>query len=127
MRSGDIPFKFDVTDLVARARRQVSGRVGNVTLNLPFVSIEVSPKDRERKVAREIVLRLRDRRVLSAWECCDNCIDNALASLREIRQIIYRQGSRARRHARRATVSAARRNGGRHSPVHDVRGTLEAR
>lgn len=88
MRSGEIPFKFDLTDLVARARRQISGRVGNVTLSLPFVSIEVSPKDRERQVAREIVLRLRDRRVLSAWECCDNCIDNALASLRDIRQLI---------------------------------------
>jgi hypothetical protein len=88
MRSGDIPFKFDLTDLIARARRQVSGRVGNITLSLPFLSIEVSPKDREREAAREIVIRLRDRRVLSAWECCDDCIDNALASLREIRQFI---------------------------------------
>ncbi|MCW2337494.1 GNAT superfamily N-acetyltransferase [Sphingobium sp. B2D3A] len=57
-------------------------------MNLPFVSIAVSPKDRERQVARRIVLRLRDRRVLSAWECCDDCIENALASLNEIRQLI---------------------------------------
>ena len=68
MRSGTIPFKFDMTDLLARVRRQVSSRLGNVTLNLPFVSIAVNPKDRERQVAREIVIRLRDRRVLSAWE-----------------------------------------------------------
>ena len=88
MRSGDIPFKFDLTDLLGRARRQVAGRIGDVTLNLPFISIAVSPKDRERQVAREVVLRLRDRRVLSAWECCDGCIDNALASLKEIRQLI---------------------------------------
>jgi hypothetical protein len=88
MRSGDIPFKFDLTDLLARARRQVASRIGDVTLNLPFISIAVSPKDRERIVAREIVLRLRDRRVLSAWECCDDCIDRALASLKEIRQFI---------------------------------------
>jgi hypothetical protein len=88
MRSGDIPFKFDLTDLLARAHRQVAGRMGDVTLNLPFVSIAVSPKDRERRVAREIVLRLRDRRVLSAWECCDDCIDRALMSLKEIRQLI---------------------------------------
>jgi hypothetical protein len=71
--------------LLARARRQVKGRVGDVTLNLPFVSIPVSPKSRERKVARELVIRLKDRRVLSAWECCDDCIDKALASLQEIR------------------------------------------
>jgi hypothetical protein len=88
MRSGLIPFKFDLTELLVRARRQVSGRLGDVTLNLPFVSIAVSPKDRERKVAREIVIRLKDRRVLSAWECCDNCIDNALASLQEIRSTL---------------------------------------
>lgn len=88
MRSGTIPFKFDVSDLLARASRQVKGRLGDVTLNLPFVSITVSPKDREREVARELVIRLRDRRVLSAWECCDGCIDDALKSLGEIRQII---------------------------------------
>ncbi|MCF3934985.1 hypothetical protein L1787_16390 [Acuticoccus sp. M5D2P5] len=88
MRSGDIPFKFDLTDVLVRARRQVASRIGDVTLNLPFISIAVSPKDRERRVAREVVLRLRDRRVLSAWECCDDCIDRALSSLGEIRHFI---------------------------------------
>lgn len=88
MRSSGIPFKLDITDLLARARRQVSSRLGDVTLNLPFVSITVSPKDQERQIARETVIRLRDRRVLSAWECCDNCIDNALASLVGIRQTL---------------------------------------
>jgi len=91
MRSGTIPFKFDMTDLLARARRQVSGRLGDVTLQLPFVSIAVNPKDRERQVAREVVIRLRDRRVLSAWECCDDCIDRALTSLQEIRQTLVKK------------------------------------
>jgi hypothetical protein len=50
--------------------------------------IRVNPKDRERQVAREIVIRLKDRRVLSAWECCDDCIDRALTSLQEIRQTL---------------------------------------
>ncbi len=35
-------------------------------------------------MAREIIIRLKDRRVLSTWECCDGCIDNVLASLQEI-------------------------------------------
>src|SRR3546814_16799655 len=64
------------------------GLIGNVTINLPFVSVDVSPKDRERSVARDVVIRLRDRRVLCAWECCDSCIDQALASLQEIRRTI---------------------------------------
>lgn len=88
MRSGAIPFRFDIADLLARARRQATNRLGEVTLNLPFISIAVNPKDRERQVAREIVIRLKDRRVLSAWECCDDCIDRALASLQEIRVMI---------------------------------------
>lgn len=90
MRSGAIPFKFDMTDLLRRARRQVSNRLtgASVTLNLPFVSIGVAPQDRERQVARELLVRLKDRRVLSAWECCDDCIDRALASLQEIRQLL---------------------------------------
>ncbi|WP_156939392.1 hypothetical protein [Mesorhizobium sp. LNHC229A00] len=56
-----------------------------MTLNLPFVSISVNPRDRERQIAREVVIRLKDRRVLSSCECCDGCIDNALASLQKVR------------------------------------------
>jgi hypothetical protein len=66
MRNGAIPFRSDLVELLARARRQVSGRIGDVTLNLPFVSISVSPKALERTTAREMVVRLKDRRVLSA-------------------------------------------------------------
>lgn len=88
MRSGAIPFQFDLSDVLGRLRRVASGSIGDITLNLPFVSVAVSPKDRERQVAREIVIRLKDRRVLSAWECCDGCIDQALASLQEIRRTL---------------------------------------
>lgn len=83
------PFKFDITGIVKRARRKAKTRlVGDVTINLPFVSFSVKLDDRERTVAREVVIRLLDRRVLSAYECCDNCIDKALASLQEIRRIL---------------------------------------
>jgi hypothetical protein len=86
MRSGAIPFQFDLADPLGRLRRLVGNRRDEVSLVLPFVSVTVSPKDRERQVAREIVIWLKDRRVLSAWECCDDCIDQALASLQEIRR-----------------------------------------
>lgn len=79
MKTETIPFMFDIADVLARARRHVGGRLGEVTLNLPFVSIAVSPRDQERRAAREIVIRLRDRRVLSVCECCDDFIDSALA------------------------------------------------
>src|ERR1700686_1775999 len=88
MRSGSIPFRFDLTDLLERARRIASKRVSGITISLPFLSIPINPKDREKEIAREIVIRLKDRRVLNAWECCDNCIGRALTSLQEIRRIL---------------------------------------
>jgi hypothetical protein len=88
MRSGKTPFKFDLGDVLARARRQVTNRLGGVTLSLPFLSFSVNPNNREQQIAREIVIRLKDRRVLSAHECCDDCIDRALASLQEIRETL---------------------------------------
>lgn len=91
MRSGAIPFQFDVSQLVARAKRLAGNHPGEVTLNLPFVSVAVSPKDREKAAAREIVIRLQDRRVLSRHECCDNCIDDSLKSLQKIRAILVEQ------------------------------------
>ncbi|MDO5632730.1 MAG: hypothetical protein Q4G22_12970 [Paracoccus sp. (in: a-proteobacteria)] len=77
-----------MTELLDRARRLRDKHVGEVTLNLPFISVAVNPKDKERQIARELVIRLADRRVLSSWECCDGCIDNALKSLGEIRGIL---------------------------------------
>ncbi len=34
------------------------------------------------------MIRLADRRVLNAWECCDGCIDGALKSIQEIRRML---------------------------------------
>ena len=83
-----MPLKFNMGELLGRAGRKWKDHVGSVTLSLPFLSFAVNPKNRERQIAREIVIRLKDRRVLSARECCDNCIDRALESLQEIRRTL---------------------------------------
>jgi hypothetical protein len=82
------PFKFDFRAQIKDARRKLNTRVGSVSINLPFLSISLNPDDLEKRVAREIVIRVADRRVLNAFECCDNCIDQALSSLQEIRRIL---------------------------------------
>jgi AcrR family transcriptional regulator len=87
MRSGKVPFRFDLRDVIARARR-LPVAVEGVSINLPFLSVTLAPQQAERDAARELVVRLSDRRVLNASECCDNCIDEALASLQGIRQVI---------------------------------------
>jgi hypothetical protein len=88
MPGSDLPFRFDMSDLLLRAKRQWKGRIGPVELTLPFLSIGISPDHKEKLVARELVIRLADRRVLSSKECCDGCIDRSLASLEKIRQLI---------------------------------------
>jgi hypothetical protein len=78
------PFKFDLKKIVDRLRK-LPLSVEGVTITLPFIEVTAKPDDTERKVAREVVIRLADRRVLNAYECCDGCIENALKSLQEIR------------------------------------------
>jgi hypothetical protein len=60
----------------------------SATIRLPGFMITVKIDDVERRVARELVIRLADRRILNAWECCDGCIDGALNSLQEIRRLL---------------------------------------
>jgi len=81
-------FKFDVTKLLKQAQTKAKKHVDGVTIKLPFVSFSVKPTDIEKSVARELLIRLPDKRVLSSKECCDNCIDNSLASLQEIRKVL---------------------------------------
>ena len=88
MKDRSPPFKFDVSTLVGKAKRHVKKRVDGITINLPFVSFSVKPDDLEQKVAREIVIRLADKRVLNAIECCDDCVEQALASLQAIRSLL---------------------------------------
>lgn len=77
------PFQFDLASLISRLRK-LPKAVDGVSISLPFVSISVKPEDTERRVAREIVIRMADRRVLNAFECCGDCIDRALTSLQEV-------------------------------------------
>lgn len=86
-RESQPPFKFDIDGIVRRLRK-LPISVEGVSIVLPFVEVSVKIDAVECKVAREVVIRLSDRRVLNAWECCDNCIDEALKSLQEIRKII---------------------------------------
>jgi hypothetical protein len=81
------PFKFDISDIISRLRK-LPVSVDGVAISLPGVKVTLKADHLERTVAREVVIRLADRRVLNAWECCDGCIDNALKSLQEIRQTI---------------------------------------
>jgi hypothetical protein len=88
MRSGAIPFQFDVTSVLARFARAEDGRPSAVRLDLPFISVLAHPNSTDVKLARELLVRMKDRRVLSAQECCDSCIDEALASLQQIRGLL---------------------------------------
>lgn len=85
MRTGAIPFQFDISSIVRQLMRRPAAPLAAVTFQFPFVTVLAEPRSLERRIAAEILIRTKDRRVLSSWECCDNCIDNALRSLQEIR------------------------------------------
>lgn len=85
---GKPPFKFEISRVVQRLRSLPVSMDGAIKISVPFLELTVKADDREKKIARELVIRLSDRRVLNAFECCDECIDNALKSLQEIRQIL---------------------------------------
>lgn len=81
-------FQFDISESIKKARKYINKHVDGVTIEIPFISFSVKPTDIEKKIARELLIRLPDKRVLNSKECCDNCIDNSLASLQEIRKIL---------------------------------------
>jgi len=85
-RTSDL--KFEVMQIVRRAKLLPAPKVKGLSINLPFVSIELAASDDERKIAKELLIRLRDKRVLVAWECCDDCIEKALASIQDIRTLL---------------------------------------
>jgi hypothetical protein len=84
----DPPFRFDLRGLLAHAQRLAGRHVKGVTIKLPFISVAVQPSDLEKRIAREILIRMADRRVLSARECCSDCAERSLASLRDIRKLL---------------------------------------
>jgi len=88
MRDVKPPFRFDLRDLLARARQKINDRVSGVSIKLPFLTFSVLPEATETRVAKEIIIRLANRRVLNTCECCDACIDEALGSLQEIRSLL---------------------------------------
>jgi hypothetical protein len=84
-------LKFDMAALLKRARRTIANHLGDITLTLPFGSVTVQPTAKETKVARETLVALHDRRVLSGQECCDGCVDSSLKSLQEVRAILVQK------------------------------------
>lgn len=91
MRSGTLPFQFDVGPALREIAMRADGRPDAVALRLPFLTVHVRPSAAERAAAARMVLRLGDRRVLSAQECCDGCIDAALGSLQAIRAYLVEE------------------------------------
>jgi len=81
-------FKFNFDKLFGKAVEKAKKHIEGVEINLPFVTFAIKPTDIEKKVARELLIRLPDKRVLNSKECCDNCIDHSLASLQEIRKTL---------------------------------------
>lgn len=82
------PFRLDFSGLTSKTRQLFHGKIEGVQISLPFLSFAVRPQDLEQKIAREIVVRLADRRVLDGCRCCDDCLEKQLSSLQEVRSML---------------------------------------
>ncbi|MFP5207434.1 MAG: hypothetical protein ACLGP3_03770 [Acidobacteriota bacterium] len=63
---GKPPFKFEVAHVIKRLKSLPVAVDGAVKISIPFLDVTVKVDDREKKIARELVIRLADRRVLNA-------------------------------------------------------------
>jgi len=79
---------FDVSSILQKVNRLPKPKVKGVSINLPFLSIDFTVSNDERKIAKEIMIRLKDKRVLDSWQCCGSCIKHAVDSIQDIRALL---------------------------------------
>ncbi|NQE61403.1 hypothetical protein [Caulobacter sp. RHG1] len=82
------PFKIDISSLLETAARGEAALYSPIAIDLPFLTLLVEPTGKDARLGRELLVRMRDRRVLDQNECCDDCIDRALVSLQEVRSAL---------------------------------------
>ena len=76
--------RYSAKILVFDNRKNVA--LDSISLSFPFgVNIQIKPVESEIKIAREVIIKLIDRRILNAAECCAECIQRAIDSLKEIK------------------------------------------
>jgi len=88
MKNRKTDLKFNFQSILSKRVKQAKDSSDSITINLPFLSFSIKPENKEKIAAREIVIRLADKRVLNASECCYDCIKKALSSLQEIRNLL---------------------------------------
>jgi hypothetical protein len=81
-------LKLDVSSIISRAKALPKAKVESISINIPFISVNLSCSDIEKKVAKEVLIRLRDKRVLDSRNCCDNCAKFQINSLLDIRELL---------------------------------------
>jgi len=81
-------LKFNFQSLLSKKIQQTKDSIDSININLPYISFSIKPKNKEKIVAKEIIIRLSDKRILNSRECCDGCIKSALYSLHEIRNFL---------------------------------------
>jgi hypothetical protein len=79
---------IEVQDLLSRAQHWVDAAHSTGTVNAGFVSFALVVDDAERVAARPLVIRLRDKRVFNADDCCEGCVTNSISSLQEVRKAL---------------------------------------
>ena len=67
MKNRKTDLKFNFQSILSKRVKQAKDSLDSITINLPFLSFSIKPENKEKLAAREIVIRLADKRVLNAF------------------------------------------------------------
>ena len=81
-------FKLNLVEIINFAKTKFNQNLNGISINLPFISFSIKVDELESNIAREILIRLEDKRVLTAFECCDDCIKSSIDSIQNIRKFL---------------------------------------
>jgi len=61
-------------------------KMESIGLTFPFgISTTLKPQQRDSEIAKEVIVKLIDRRILNSKECCASCIKQSVDSLKKIK------------------------------------------
>ena len=67
-------------------------KIDSIGLSFPFgLNITYKPIDSIKEIAKVIIIKLIDRRILNSKECCGSCIEQSVLSLKEIKAVLINE------------------------------------
>ncbi len=82
-------LQFKVQKLLKKAKKRIGQSVDGISITLPLISANLKIRQVERQIAREVAVKLKNRRVLKPRkEADEHNIEKEIASIQKIRGLL---------------------------------------